>query len=49
MICELAQAYEVGIPPPWWWDADDRVIATMLALLAERAERFERMKRRRGR
>jgi hypothetical protein len=39
--------YDIGIPPPWWWDADDQVIATVLDLLGERAERARAASRRR--
>jgi hypothetical protein len=42
---ELAHAYEVGVPPPWWWDAPDEVLATLLELLGEQAAQVRRMRR----
>lgn len=34
----MADAYGVGVPPPWWWDAEDAVLATLLELLTARAK-----------
>jgi hypothetical protein len=47
LICELADAYEVGVPPPWWWDAPTEALATMLELLQDKADRVRRAGRRR--
>jgi hypothetical protein len=41
--------YEVGIPPPHWWDVDDHTLATMLALLAEQHDRISKAQRKRKR
>lgn len=49
MICELAHVYEIGIPPPWWWDVDDATLATTLELLSEQHARMKKATRKRGR
>lgn len=47
MIVELAHVYEVGIPPPWWWEADDATLATLLQLLGEQHDRMAKANRKR--
>jgi hypothetical protein len=49
LICELAHVYEIGIPPPWWWDVDDATLATILELVGEQQAQTKKAMRKRGR
>jgi hypothetical protein len=37
--------YELGIPPPWFWDVDDATLATVLVLLGEQHDRISKAQR----
>jgi hypothetical protein len=47
LICELAHLYEIGIPPPHWWDADDATLATILLLVGQQQDAMRKANRKR--